>query len=320
MAAPRYTPEYVESAADVLRSFLIPLLDPDRVSAAGLAHRLAPVRGHHMAKAALESAVLDAELNLHGQSMAARFGATRSRIPAGVVVGVHDSVPALLDTVETHVEQGYRRVKLKIQPGWDLEPVRAVREKFGPSLTLVADANGAYTAGSVRQLAALDPFGLALLEQPLADDDIQGHAQLGLRLETPICLDESITSLRSALDAVERGACRAISIKPGRVGGFLEAIRIHDLCVARGIPATIGGMFETGVGRAGAIALAALPGFTIAGDLSASDRYFRRDVTTPIRLEDGHLRVPTGSGHGAIVDHDFIAEITHHRQMVPLSR
>lgn len=320
MESPRYTSEFVDGAHLVLRKFLVPQLDAHDVTSAGLGQLLAPFRGHPFARAALEGAVLDAELKLTGQSMADRFGATRSRIPAGVVVGLTDTIDDLVRRVEDHLGRGYQRVKLKIRPGWDVEPVRAVRNAFGDALPLSVDANGSYALSDTRRLQALDQYGLAFVEQPLPDDDLRGHVDLARSIGTPICLDESITSLRSALDAIERGACRAISIKPGRVGGYLEAQRIHDLCVARGIALSFGGMMETGIGRSAAIALAALPGFSLPGDLSASDRYFARDLTAPIRIEDGHLRVPTGPGNGAIVDHNFIAEITTQRESIPLSR
>lgn len=319
MSEPLYTSEYVDGALDVLRRFLIPRLGAGPLTAAQVAHRLAPVKGHPMAKAALEMAVLDAELKLAHQSLAARLGAVHDRVPAGVSVGIIRSIPELLETVAGYLAEGYQRVKLKIEPGWDVEPVRAVRERFGPELALQVDANSAYSLADARHLARLDPFELLLIEQPLADDDLRGHAELAALINTPICLDESIVSARSAEEALSMGACRIINIKPGRVGGYLEAVRIHDLCVARGVAVWCGGMFETGIGRSANLALAALPGFTLPGDLSASARYFARDVTSPFVLEVGHLRVPGGDGIAADVDHDFVAEITTHREVVPIT-
>jgi len=318
MADPLYTSEYVDAAQDVLKRFLIPRLGPAPIAAAQVAHRLRAVRGHPMAKAALEAAVLDAELRLADQSMGERLGAVHDRVPSGVSVGMMDSIPELLDTVGGYLAEGYVRVKLKIGPGWDLDPVMAVRERFGDDLLLQVDANSAYSLHDARALARLDPFGLLLVEQPLAEDDLRGHAELAKLIRTPICLDESITSARSAAEAIAIGACRIVNIKPGRVGGFLEAVRIHDLCQAHGVAVWCGGMLETGIGRSGNLALAALPGFTLPGDLSASSRYFHRDITAPFQLENGHLRVPTGPGNGAIVDHNFIAEITTHRETIAL--
>ena len=320
MSEPLYVSEFVDQAELVVRRFLIPRLDPEDVAAARLGALFEPIQGHRMAKAALEMAVLDAELKLVGQSLASRLGATRARVPAGVVVGIHASTGELLETVGRYLDLGYRRVKLKIRPGWDVGPVQAVRERFGDALSLQVDANGAYQLSDLRQLQSLDPFGLTYVEQPLPADDVRGHVELAHRLATPICLDESIVSMRSALDAIERGACQAVSIKPGRVGGLFEAVRIHDLCVSRGIAATCGGMLETGIGRSANLALAALPGFNLTGDLSASDRYFARDITLPIKLEDGSLRVPNQAGHGAVVDPGFIHEITTRRETIPLVR
>jgi O-succinylbenzoate synthase len=206
-------------------------------------------------------------------------------------------MPALLDVVEGYLDAGYLRIKLKIEPGWDIEPVRAVRERFGDIL-LQVDANTAYRRGDARHLARLDDFDLLLLEQPLAQDDLLGHAALARELTTPICLDESIVSARAAADAIALGACRIVNIKPGRVGGHLEARRIHDVCTAHDVPVWCGGMLETGLGRAANLALAALPGFAFPGDTSASDRYYTTDLTEPFVLSDGHLAVPTGPGIG----------------------
>jgi O-succinylbenzoate synthase len=215
-----------------------------------------------------------------------------------VSVGIMDSIGELLDAVGGYLAQGYLRIKLKIQPGWDVTPVRAVRERFGDDVLLQVDANTAYTLGDAPRLARLDPFDLLLIEQPLDEEDVLGHADLAKLISTPVCLDESITSARAAADAIRLGACRIINIKPGRVGGYLEARRIHDVCVASGVPVWAGGMLETGLGRAANVALAALPGFTLPGDTSASDRYYRTDITAPFVLDDGHLPVPTSPGIG----------------------
>lgn len=299
MSHPLYSSEYVDAAADVLRRFLVPALGAcSSLNASSVAPALASFKGHRMAKAALEMAVLDAELRAAGRTLARELGATRDRVPCGVSVGIMKSIGELLDAVSGYLGAGYVRIKLKIEPGWDVEPVRAVRERFGDDVLLQVDANTAYTLADARQLARLDPFGLLLIEQPLDEEDILGHVELAKIISTPVCLDESITSARVAAHAISLGACKIVNIKPGRVGGYLEARRIHDLCSAHGVPVWCGGMLESGLGRAANIALAALPGFTLPGDTSASDRYYQTDITAPFVLESGHLRVPTAPGIG----------------------
>ena len=318
MAAPVYSPEYVDGAADVLRRHLLPALAAaGPVEAPGVARVLAPYHGHPMAKAALEMAVLDAELRAAGMPLATYLGAVTPRVPAGVSVGIMSSTDELVDAVDGYLAEGYLRIKLKIKPGWDLEPVRVVRERFGDDVLLQVDANTAYRLEDARHLARLDPFDLVLIEQPLPEDDIAGHAALATQLSTPVCLDESITSARSAADAITRGACAIVNVKPGRVGGYLEARRVHDVCVAHGVPVWCGGMLETGVGRAANAALAALPGFTLPGDTSASARYYARDVTAPFVLEDGHLAVPTGPGLGVEPLADVLDGVTTGTEWIP---
>ena len=308
---PYYSSEYVEGSSHVLGHYLVPMLmavpdlHPDAVAPA-----LARVTGHRMAKAALETAVLDGWLRAHGVPLSQLLGATRDRVPCGVSVGIMDEIPQLLDAVDGYLAQGYQRIKLKIEPGWDVEPVRAVRERFGDGILLQVDANTAYTLQDAPVLARLDPFDLLLIEQPLDEEDILGHAELAKRVRTPICLDESITSARSAAAAIRLGACSIINVKPGRVGGYLEARRIHDVCVANGVPVWCGGMLETGIGRAANLALAALPGFTLPGDTSASRRYYDTDVTEPFELDGGYLAVPTGPGIGVLPLPDVLAEVT----------
>jgi len=299
MSDPLYSSEYVEAASDVLTRFLIPAVAAqERLDASLVGRVLAPFKGHRMAKAALEMAVLDAELRASGRPFARELGAVRDRVPCGVSVGIMNSIGELLDAVRGYVEDGYVRIKLKIEPGWDVEPVRAVREQFGDDLLLQVDANTAYTLQDARHLAKLDEFDLLLMEQPLPEEDVLGHAELAKLVRTPICLDESITSARTAAAAIALGACSIINIKPGRVGGYLEARRIHDVAAAHGIAVWCGGMLETGIGRAANVALAALPGFTLPGDTSASDRYYKTDITEPFVLADGHLDVPSGPGIG----------------------
>jgi O-succinylbenzoate synthase len=317
MSDPLYSSEYVDGAADVVRRFLLPAvasLSTIDIHAVELA--FARLKGHPMAKAAVHTALLDAQLRAAGMSLGVFLGAVKPSVPAGVSVGIMDSVPQLLDAVESYLEAGYLRIKLKIEPGWDVEPVRAVRERFGDIL-LQVDANTAYTLADAPQLARLDPFDLLLIEQPLPEDDVRGHAELARRIRTPVCLDESITSARAAADAIALGACAVVNIKPGRVGGYLEARRIHDVCAAHGVPVWAGGMLETGVGRAANVALAALPGFTLPGDTSASDRYYARDVTRPFVLVDGQVEVPTGAGIGVEPDPDALAAVTTSTEWIP---
>ncbi|WP_371783628.1 o-succinylbenzoate synthase [Streptosporangium subroseum] len=309
MSDPLYSPEYVDGAADVLRRFLIPALPPNP-DAHNVERALHPFKGHRMAKAALQTAVLDAQLRAGGQSLASFLGAANDRVPSGVSVGIMNSIPELLDAVTGYLEEGYLRIKLKIEPGNDLAPVRAVRERFGPDLLLQVDANAAYTLTDAPHLAKLDPYNLLLIEQPLAHDDMIQHAQLAQKITTPICLDESIESAAHAAAAITLGACSIINIKPGRIGGYLEARRIHDLAQAHGIAVWCGGMLETGIGRAANVALAALPGFTLPGDTSGSHRYYTTDITPPFELHDGHLAVPTGPGIGVEPLPDILDAVT----------
>lgn len=295
---PVYSPEYADGAVDVLKRYLMPaLLAADISDANAVAPALHAFKGHRMAKSALETAVLDAELRTEGRTLARELGSVRRRVPCGVSVGIMDSVPALLDAVGGYLDAGYVRIKLKIEPGWDIEPVRAVREAFG-DIPLQVDANTAYTVSDARHLAKLDAFDLLLIEQPLEDEDLLGHAELARVLSTPICLDESITSAQTAAAAIRLGAVDIINIKPGRVGGYLESRRIHDVAVAHGLEVWCGGMLESGLGRAANIALASLPGFTLPGDVSASDRFYEVDLTPPFVMRDGHLDVPTAPGIG----------------------
>lgn len=299
LAEPVYSPEYVDGAQQLIERYAVPALlaYPD-LTAALVQPALSHIKGHPMAKAALEMAVLDAQLRAAGTSFGDFLGAVRDRVPSGVSVGIMDSVPALLDAVAGYVDAGYVRIKLKIEPGWDLAPVQAVRERFGDDLLLQVDANTAYTVRDAAQLAKLDPFGLLLIEQPLAEDDLRGHAELARLIRTPVCLDESITSARSAADAIALGACSVVNIKAGRVGGYLEARRVAAVCAAAGVAVWCGGMVETGLGRAANAALAALPEFTLPGDVSGSDRFFATDLTEPLRIADGYLSVPKGAGLG----------------------
>ena len=317
MSEPSYSPEYVDGAQHVIVHHLLPrLFDAGHLDPAGVAPILAKMHGHPMAKGALEMAILDARLRADGRSFAQHLGASRTRIPSGVSVGIHDSIDDLLAAVQGYVDDGYVRIKLKIEPGADIEQVAAVRTLIGPDKPLQVDANTAYERTDGEHLRRLDDFDLLLIEQPLAEEDILGHARLAAEVETPICLDESLVSAATTADAIDLGACEIANIKPGRVGGYLEAVRIHDLCLDRGIPVWCGGMLETGIGRAANAALAALPGFTLPGDISASTRFYARDIVTePITIVDGHVTVPTSPGLGFEIDHDFLDEVTTHTEI-----
>jgi O-succinylbenzoate synthase len=264
-----------------------------------------------MAKAAIEMAVLDAQLRSTETSFASYLGTTRTTIPSGVSIGIHNSIDDLLGAVQGYVDDGYVRIKLKIEPGSDIEHVAAVRELIGPDTPLQVDANTAYRRTDGQHLRELDPFNMLLIEQPLPEADIIGHAMLAAEVDTPICLDESLVSARGTADAIELGACEIANIKPGRVGGYLEAVRIHDLCVTKDIPVWCGGMLETGIGRAANAVLAALPGFTLPGDISASTRFYARDIVIdPITISDGHVKVPTSPGLGFELDKAFLDQVT----------
>jgi O-succinylbenzoate synthase len=309
--APSYSSEYIDGAQHVIEKFLAPpLMAMDEVTAAGVADALEGVKGHRMAKAAVEMAILDAELRHARRSLAHFLGGVRDRVDTGVSVGIHDDIGELLDAVAGYVDQGYMRIKLKIEPGSDIEQVRAVREKFGPDLPIQVDANTAYRLSDARHLARLDEYELLLIEQPLPEDEVRAHAELARQITTPVCLDESVTSSQAAGDAIALGACAIVNIKAGRVGGYLEAKRVHDICAAHGIPVWCGGMLETGIGRAANVALASLPNFLLPGDTSASDRYWATDITEPFVLEDGKVRVPQGPGLGVEPIPDILDEVT----------
>ncbi len=308
---PSYWGEYLGGATDVLRRFLVPLLlEAPRVRAATLQELLSPVRGHHMARAAVEMAVLDAELRSSGRSLASHLGAVRERVSVGVVVGIVDTTEELVSIVAGYVDAGYRRVKLKIEPGWDLQPVASVRSALGDDLVLQVDANGAYRPDETDDLLGLDEYGLAMIEQPFAPDLLLDHARFATQTRTPICLDESLTSPGVTEAAVELGACSVVCVKPGRLGGLLAAQRVHDWCVSRDVPVWCGGMLETGVGRAANLALAGLPGFTLPSDISASDSYFIEDVTRPFTLTDGTIAIPSGPGIGVEPDEEVLGRVT----------
>ena len=296
---PRYSEEWLGGAWLALERLIAPSVLARAVKRPGQAlEGVQWIRGHRMAKAAMEAAVLDAWLRAGGLTLSEHLGGVRDRVPCGVSVGIAPTIEAMLEEIRSYLAKGYRRIKLKIEPGRDLAVVRAVREAL-PDTPVSVDANGAYTPADTPLFEALDELGLMMIEQPLDVEDLTDHAALQARLRTPICLDESIRSSRDAEAAIRLGACRVINIKPGRVGGILESKRVHDVALQAGVPVWIGGMLETGVGRAANLALASMPGVTLPGDTSASDRYFPEDLTKPFVLDpDGTMAVPRGPGIG----------------------
>src|SRR5262245_39031552 len=300
---PLYSYETVGTARHVVRDFLAPaMLSRPVADLADLAARFNSFRGHNMAKAGLELAYLDLIARTKRQSLSALIGGIRAEVPVGVSLGIQPSVDQLLERVDRHLALGYQRIKLKIKPGADIEFVREVRRRY-PNIMLSVDANSAYAMSDVDHLRELDEFDLLMIEQPLDHDDLIEHAELQSRLTTPICLDESITTAKRAQHALDMESCRIINMKIGRVGGYSQALAIHDLCHSRGVPVWCGGMMESGIGRAHNIALASLPGFLLPGDISASSRYFARDVIVPeVRVAaDGTAEVPPGPGLGFAV-------------------
>jgi O-succinylbenzoate synthase len=316
ISEPLYSPEYVIGCLDLMKRFLIPALkNKQEISAENVPTVLKPFLGGQMAKAALETAILDAQLRDQKISLASYLGATKSKVECGVSVGIANNLEALGEEVKSYIDAAYRRIKLKIEPGWDIEPVRYIRNLY-PEILLQVDANQAYSRADGKHLAKLDEFNLLLIEQPLDEHDILGHALLVKEVRTPICLDESIISLQAAEDALALKATTIINIKPGRVGGYIESIKIHDLCLKNKIPVWCGGMLETGIGRAANLALAALPGFTLPGDTSASARYFKQDITTPFVMEDGYLNVPNTPGIGVEPIIDYLDEVTTYQEVI----
>lgn len=308
-AEPFYNEEFTESALLVLERWLVPAvlaLDEPTGDIVGSACR--QVKGYRAAKAGLEMAVLDAELRAAGVSLASRLGGVHEEIDVGVSVGITPTIDELVAQVGGYVDDGYGRVKLKVMPGWDIDPLRAVRSDF-PDLALQVDANAGYAPSDADVVVSLDEFDLLMIEQPFPPDAWRAHVELALRMTTPICLDESILSVDDARTAIDTGACRIVNIKVGRVGGVLEAKRIHDMCLERDVPVWCGGMLETGVGRAANVALASLPGFVYPADISASDRYWNRDITEPFVLSGSRLAVPSGAGLGVSVDMDVLHDL-----------
>ncbi|BCJ86316.1 o-succinylbenzoate synthase [Effusibacillus dendaii] len=350
LSAPYYNEETVGTVWHVAESFLVPVLfQTDWQTPIDVADAFRHVRRNYMAKSGLEAAVWDLYAQLYGVSMAEALngvrqiqtpsgpggkrqegmaqqetggqqetvgpqetpGGLRTRVEAGVSIGIQPDTKTLLKLIEGYLSEGYRRIKIKIQPDWDEIPLRAIRQAFGP-VPLMADANSAYTLADVDRLRRLDEFGLMMIEQPLAHDDIIDHAKLQRVIDTPICLDESIVSAEDGRRAAELCSCKIINIKPSRVGGPTEAVRLHDICRANGIPVWCGGMFESGIGRAFNIALAALPNFCLPGDISASNRYWQEDIIEPeiVMETDGTIGVPAVAGMGFAVKRELLDRLT----------
>jgi len=314
-ANPYYSAETTRTAWHIISEFLAPLVlgrsfsHPREIFGA-----LAPVRGHQMAKAAIEMAAWDLAARQQGVSLSTLLGGARSAIESGVSIGIQNSLDELVERVAIEWAAGYRRVKIKIKPGWDVDAVECVRARFG-DIPLMVDANAAYGLADAARLAELDRFNLTMIEQPLDYDDIRDHATLQRQLRTAICLDESIYSVKAAAEAIEMGACQVINIKPGRVGGHAESVRLHDLAAAHGVPVWHGGMLESGIGRAHNIHLSTLRNFSLPGDVAASRRYYAPDLIDP-EIEvasDGTIAVPTAPGIGVQIVHDRVVAATQER-------
>ncbi len=310
---PFYNEEWTQSAWMIARDYVAPRLVGKTLAAATDVDPLTRhIRGHNMARGGVEAAVWDLQARRNNNPLWKEIGGgAREEIPCGVSIGIQDTVEQLLGKIELELNAGYQRIKMKIKPGWDVDVIRQVRERF-PNIRLMADANSAYTLADVARLKALDQFYLMMIEQPLSHDDIIDHAQLQPKLDTPICLDECIRSAHHAEQALRLGAGRIINIKLGRVGGFSEAIKLHNVCQAAKIPVWCGGMLEAGIGRAHNIALATLPNFTLPGDVSASKRYWSRDIIAPeVEITpNGTIAKSDEPGFGYAIDHDFMNHVT----------
>lgn len=309
---PGYSYETTVTAWHILQDFLIPaIFDQDLAGPEDLQSRMTFVRGHLMAKAGLEMALWDLMGKLQGRSLRQMLGGEREQVEVGVSVGIQESPERLVKVVEGYLNQGYRRVKIKIKPGRDVAETRAVRQAF-PNLRLQVDANSAYSLETAPSLRPLDDLDLLLIEQPLSEDDLWDHSRLQAQFNTPICLDESILSVRHARQALEMAACKVINIKAGRVGGLSQAVAIHDLCRLKNVPVWCGGMLETGVGRSANLALASLPGFSLPGDISATERYYFEDITHQrfTLNPDSTITVPTDPGLGVSIDREALERVT----------
>ena len=321
---PNYSAETIDTAWLAIREWVAPRLLGVAIDRPEDVHALLErdFRGHLMAKAAVEMGCWALDARRQGIALAARLGGTREQVATGISIGIQSSADALVERAQAALARGYRKIKLKIRPGQDVEYVRAVREALGPDAPIMCDANSAYTLADGDHLARLDAFGLTMIEQPLGREDFVRHAALQRRLATPICLDECITDVERAEDMIALGSGRIINIKPGRVGGFGPSRAIHDLCLRHDVPVWCGGMLESGVGRAYNVALASLPNFTMPGDLSPSNRYWERDIVRPEwTMEDGMVRVPRESaGIGVALDMEMIDALTVRRERLGARR
>ena len=315
---PFYAPETVETAWHVTREFIWPMLKGRELqSAAEVWGLLGRIRGHNMAKGGVEAAVWDAEARIKDQPLWKMLGGVKEEIPCGVSIGIKPFVEELITTVGQELEAGYQRIKIKIKPGWDVQPVARLREKY-PRMRLMVDANSAYRTEDWETLKRLEAYYLMMIEQPLGWDDLYSHAELQKKLETPICLDECIHTEEQARAAIGLGACRIINVKLGRVGGYTPARRIHDLCQSRSVPVWCGGMLESGVGRAHNIALSTLANFSLPGDVTASKRYWNEDIIEPevAVSRQGTIRAPTGPGIGFEPVRERIEKLTVNREVL----
>jgi O-succinylbenzoate synthase len=322
---PIYTSETIDTAWLAIREWLAPRVLGQALDGPQVVHALLEkdIRGHNMAKAALEMGCWGLGAEIAQVSLSTLLGGTRDRIPTGISLGIQSEPAALVARAQLAVRDGYRKIKVKIRPGQDIEYVRAVREALGASIGIMADANSAYTLADADHLVKLDEFGLIMLEQPLGDDDLVRHAALQRQMNTPICLDESVTGVDRAEDMIALGSGRIVNIKPGRVGGLMVSKQIHDVCERAGIPVWCGGMLESGIGRAYNVALASLPNFSLPGDLSPSARYWDRDIVTPAWTMDaeGMVHVPRErAGLGVTVDRDFIDSLTVRTEVLRAER
>jgi O-succinylbenzoate synthase len=318
---PFYSSEWIETAGPVIQHYLAPaVVGRTLESARESVPRMAKVRGHQMAKAAVENALWDAEAQQKQQPLWKLLGGTRREIQCGVSIGIQDSVEQLLEKIETELASGYRRIKVKVKPGWDVKVLERIRSRWSEIL-LSCDANSAYTMDEVEHLRKFDQFNLLMIEQPLWNDDVYYHARLQRELRTAICLDESIRHVRDAAAAIETAACRIINIKVGRVGGFSEAKRIHDLCQANNIPVWCGGMLESGIGRAHNVALSTLQNFQLPGDVSASKRYWKEDIVEPeVEVStQGTIAIGDSPGRGYRVREDLIEKLTVRKETFRLA-
>ena len=318
MTDPSYSYETIETVWHIQKDFLIPaLLHKDIEDIESFMRMVSTVRGHHFAKCGLEGAYWHLCALQKGEPLYKMWNGTRKTIQSGVSVGIQNSIDDLLSRIKQFLDEGYKRIKIKIKPGWDVDVVRAVRKQFG-NIPLMVDANAAYTPDDISVFEALDEYHLMMIEQPLHFADLTDHAELQKKLKTPICLDESISGLRTAKAALALGSCRVINIKPGRVGGYYQAKKIHDLCHGANIPVWCGGMLEFGIGRAFNVSLCSLPNFLFPGDVSSSSRYFHEDIISPpIEFSHGELTIPDEPGFGFQPDDNLIKKYSQRSYIAP---